>query len=286
MSSKNSGTSVSKRTKALPKEPESEVPENLESDQEALISEISDRVSTAIKAELPAMIKRIIAKEISKLTSEIQELRKSINFVSENHRELDNTVTSLKSDIDQLKNENTSLKTTVRDLSDRLNSQEQHLRENNLEFSGIPENRSENLLVTLQQCARVTGHQLNEGDIVNCTRVAKKNKESKLPRSVVVKFRSVRCRDEFFSAVHRYNKANPKDKLNTSLLGIGGDKKPVYVSEHLSPANKSLHAAARKKAADLSYKFVWIRSGRIFVRKTPESQFILIKNEDSLNLIR
>ncbi|KAL4720368.1 hypothetical protein ACJJTC_014025 [Scirpophaga incertulas] len=77
-----------------------------------------------------------------------------------------------------------------------------------------------------------------------------------------------------------------RDKLNTSLLGIAGEKSPVYISEHLSPANKNLHAAARKKAKSLNYQFVWVRGGRIFVRKSPESTHIHIKTQESLDLIR
>ena len=67
---------------------------------------------------------------------------------------------------------------------------------------------------------------------------------------------------------------------------MGGPRKSVYVSEHLSPANKSLHAAARLKAKELNYKFTWIRNGRIFVRKDESSEFILIRNTESLKLIK
>lgn len=138
----------------------------------------------------------------------------------------------------------------------------------------------------LQQCSQFIGHQLNEGDIVGCVRVAKLNKDSKFPKTIVAKFRSVRCRDEFYSAVYRYNKGHPNDKLNTNHLGIAGEKKPVYVSEHLSPFFKSLHAASRKKAKEAGYKFVWVRNGRIYVRKDSDSSYIYIKNQDSLELIR
>lgn len=48
---------------------------------------------------------------------------------------------------------------------------------------------------------------------------------------------------------------------------------------------KSRHAATRIKAREMSYKFVWVRNGRIFVRKTVEDQAIVIKNLDSLNLL-
>ncbi|CAH2108022.1 unnamed protein product [Euphydryas editha] len=66
------------------------------------------------------------------------------------------------------------------------------------------------------------------------------------------------------------------DKLNTSHLGMAGDKKPIYVIEHLSPALKSLHAATRLKAKQKDYKFVWVKSGRIYVRKNESTEYSTI----------
>lgn len=40
-----------------------------------------------------------------------------------------------------------------------------------------------------------------------------------------------------------------------------------------------------KKAKDVGAKFVWVRDGRIFVRKNEQSHAIFIKNEESLKLI-
>lgn len=151
-----------------------------------------------------------------------------------------------------------------------------------MELHSVPEFRTENLLYLVKQCLQFIGHQLNDGDLVSCMRVAKLNKDSKFPKTIVAKFTSVRCRDEFYPAVYRYNKAHPDDKLNTSHLGIAVGKKPVYVSEHLSPFFESLHAASRKKAKETGYKIV-VR--RIYVRKDPDSSYMYIKTKHSLKVI-
>lgn len=251
-----------------------------------LVEAISERVLASIRLELPSIFSRVLSKELSTIKTDVQELRKSVEFISGAHDDLKLSIETLVKDNTILKSANQLLQTTVHDLEGRLNGLEQHLRENNLELHGVPEFRSENLSTVLNQCAQFTGHKLNDGDVVGCVRVAKLNKDSKLPKTIVAKFRSVRCRDEFYSAVYRYNKANPNDKLNTNHLGIAGEKKPVYVSEHLSPFYKTLHAASRKKAKETGYKFVWVRNGRIFVRKDPDSSYIHIKNQESLALIR
>ncbi|KAL4720094.1 hypothetical protein ACJJTC_000001 [Scirpophaga incertulas] len=144
----------------------------------------------------------------------------------------------------------------------------------------------QNNYLTIRRIADVVSLKLQDKDILNCTRVAHKNKDSKAPRAIVVQLISTRCRDEFYSAVSRYNRSHPKCKLGSSLLNFGGPTVPIYVSEHLSPANKSLHAAARIKARELTYKFVWVRNGRIFMRKDETSPFVHVKSEKTLDSLK
>ncbi|XP_026315263.1 uncharacterized protein LOC113226749 [Hyposmocoma kahamanoa] len=247
---------------------------------------ITERVLNAIKIELPSMLTSVLQQELSSIKSEIQDFRTSMAFYNTAYEEMKATTESLQSECAKLKNDNNQLRSTVTDLSSRLNNIEQNLRENNLELHGVSEHRSENLLNLMEQCAKVVGYKLVEKEIAHCTRVAKQNKDNKSPRTIIVKFNDIKSRDAFYSAVYRYNKTNPTDKLNTAHLGMAGDKRPVYVSEHLSPSNKILHMAARKKAKEQNYQFVWVRNGRIYARKNPDSSYILIKSIDSLDLLR
>ncbi|CAH2097389.1 unnamed protein product [Euphydryas editha] len=96
---------------------------------------------------------------------------------------------------------------------------------------------------------------------------------------------STRLRDQLLAAVVNYNRINPQEKLNSSHLGYAGLKSPVYVVEHLSPNNKALHAAARIKAKEMNYKYVWVRNGKIFVRKNEGAELIQIRNKNSLSKI-
>ncbi|OWR46732.1 hypothetical protein KGM_215426 [Danaus plexippus plexippus] len=66
-------------------------------------------------------------------------------------------------------------------------------------------------------------------------------------------------------------------------MGYGTNKSPVYVSEHLSPHFKALHARTRKIARDKEYRYTWIRNGRIYVRKNDQSPAKQIKCFESLD---
>lgn len=165
---------------------------------------------------------------------------------------------------------------------------EQHSRSCNLEIQNVPEHKSENLITLAKQVANIANYKLNESDIHICTRVAKINGDSTRPRSIIVKFSSPRIRDEFLASTTRFNKkANSvSEKLNTTHLGISGTQKPVFVVEHLSPTQKAIHAAARNKAKELNYKFVWVKGGKIFMRKTDTSEYKLIKSIEELSQLK
>lgn len=224
----------------------------------------------------------VVTNKFQDITRQISEFRDSLSFISEQYDAVKKTLDSKIDIIDRLETVNTQLLSDVRILNQRLNLSEQYLRQNNIEISGIPEHRGENLTLYLQQLSQTTNTVLLEDDILQVMRVAKFDKDNGRPRTVVAKLRSPRLRDNLLAAVYNYNKKNPENRLNSHHLGIGGAKIPIYVSEHLTPANKSLHAEVRRKAKELNYKFVWVRNGRIYTRKNETSQALHVRNVDSL----
>ncbi|CAH2107723.1 unnamed protein product [Euphydryas editha] len=132
------------------------------------------------------------------------------------------------------------------------------MRENNVEVNGVPERKSENLMNTFSQLAKSIQYPLANTDLMHITRVAKSNRNKAHPRSVLVKMRSTHNRDALLAAVATYNKNNHKNELNSSHLGFDGPSTPVFVAKHLSPSNKSLHAATHIKGQEMGYKFDFV----------------------------
>ncbi|KAH9645186.1 hypothetical protein HF086_005731 [Spodoptera exigua] len=243
-------------------------------------------IKEELAAALKSSFKDLFANQLKNIQGEISDLKVSFGFFNDQFENFKKRSDEKDALINQLRSDNTKLQQNVTDLTTRLCIVEQNMRENNVEINGLPEDKSENLVQTLQNIAKVTSCDLGDNDIMQVTRVAKLHKENNRPRTVIAKLRSPRQRDNLLAAVGFFNKKHPTDKLNTNHLGIGGNKVPIYVSEHLCPTGKHLHAATRKLAKELSYNFVWIRNGRIFVRKDIYSKPIYIRNEDSLKLIK
>lgn len=235
----------------------------------------ADIIRDIIREELDRKFNTVI----SEIQLKLNTIDESLNFINSEQEK-----TKLESQehytlIQNLQIENEVLRSTTRDLSHRLQQLDQLSRTNNLEIQCVPEHKNENLYNTLQQLSKVVECPLSDTDIQYCSRIAKFNTNSLRPRSILVKFSSRRMRDTLLAGVIKFNRNNPTDKLNTTHLGYGGDKKgAVFVSEHLAPETKSLHAAARQRARELNYRFTWVRDGKVFVRKTESSSYILIKD--------
>lgn len=120
---------------------------------------------------------------------------------------------------------------------------------------------------------------------MSCNRVQKQNKSSNLPKTVICRLVNKLKRDNLLAAVYKYNRSHPKEKLNTKLLGYGDKESPVYISEHLTQANKSLHAITRIWAKEHKFKYVWVRNGKIFLRKDDENPARLVLHQDFLKTL-
>ncbi|CAH2094535.1 unnamed protein product [Euphydryas editha] len=259
-------------------------------EQSASISEIQNIVESTIKiqvenliTQLHTKIRSIVSTELKSIVDDIRDMKNSLEYMHSQVETISKENCESRSKITELQKQNTILKTTVDDLKHQINILQQNSRANNVEIQCIPENRNENIVEVVQQIAKVINCKINPENISHCTRVAKVNRQNSRPRAIIVQFNGTKTRDEFLAASN-FNRKKPVDKkLNTSHLGFAEPASPIFVVEHLSPSNKNLHAAARSAAKEKGYKYVWVRRGRIYMRKGDDSDYIIIKDLSCLN---
>ncbi|KAL0879710.1 hypothetical protein ABMA27_003425 [Loxostege sticticalis] len=250
---------------------------NLPVTQQDVREIVTDIVQTQMAFFLTQMnenFSKTFNKELSSLKNEIENVRSSMDFMNEKFEDAMRGQATLVKEMEEIKTQNEILKGT------------QNSRMNNVEVQCVLESKNENLNTIIIQIAKTVGCSLTEENITHCTRVAKNDKTNTRPRAIIAQLSSIRLRDTFLAAAITFNKLNKENKLNSSHIGIAGEKKPIYIMEHLSPANKSLHAAARIKSKELGYKYVWTRNGRIFMRKSDNTPYIVVKDTDFLNKLQ
>lgn len=265
---------------------------NLSSSQIAAIDDRLSRMETSMLTKITKLFEttvlRTIRTDLEKLRKDVEpllELKASVELMSEIHDETLRELKNLRKEAQDLRSDNIKLKKDVSDLHLRIDQLDQHARDNNIEIQCMPEFANENLVTSIKQLASVVSCPLEDKEIMTCSRVAKANPSSSRPRSVVVKLYSPRKRDELLAACLKYNKSKTSEdlKLNSAALGISGAKQRIYVAEHLSPKNRELQAKARQVKRDKKYSFLWVRNGRVLLRKDDKSPAIWVKNLEVLD---
>lgn len=162
---------------------------------------------------------------------------------------------------------------------------EQNSRLQNIEINGIPENKAENLVKTVVQMGNAVSMKIKEDDILSAVSERKIDPENKNPRAVILKLWSTILRDIFLTSVMQFNRSIAKDKLSSRHLAYGEPVRSVLVSEHLSPLNKKIHAATRKAAQENGFAYVWVRDGKVLIRKADGYQAKHITSLDAISLL-
>lgn len=285
-STTTTNTMVTRANKRQALSSPTDVPPLKSDDVQRMIKNTIQEQMDGLLSKLGVNMRQLFNTELQSLRDEIRDVKDSMTYMNSQYEEILREHKQNKDVIKNIQQENLQLKAIIDKQNSRISQLEQHSRSNNVEIQCVPEKKDENLIQIVSRVCQVVGGDFGQDNILHCTRVAKINNTSSRPRSIVVQLNSPRTRDYLLAAAIKFNKANPGDKLNTRQLGFAGESRPIFVTEHLSPDNKYLHAAARLKSREKGYKFVWVRSGRIFMRKTEESKPLVIKSMACLDKLQ
>lgn len=166
------------------------------------------------------------------------------------------------------------------------NERDQFCRLNNVEISGIPLAKKENLFSILKSISAKISFDLLPTDVDTIHRVrrfisAVKNNDPPRPPAIVVRFAQRLRKDSFLAA------ARAHCKLYTTDIGFNGAATNVFLSHHLTPTNKLLLQQAKALKREHDFKYLWIQDCKILMRKNDDitSKIYHIKNELDLRKV-
>ncbi|KAG7307855.1 hypothetical protein JYU34_006460 [Plutella xylostella] len=163
------------------------------------MEELKDLIAKEIKENLYSSMFSIISTklepQLKTIREELADYSHAMKFFNDKFEEIVTKQSEYVDKVKTLEAENQFLRDHVEKINQRLKQIEDNARSTNIEIQCLPENRSENLITTVQQLGNVVKCPLNATDITYCSRVAKMNTESNRPRNVVVKLSSPLQRD-------------------------------------------------------------------------------------------
>lgn len=223
-----------------------------------------------LNSKLDLLIDKVSAtnNKIEKLEISQKELEKSISYLHEDFAESKDKIKTLEDKVEKL----SSTVDSYKNLAKRIDGYEYAERARCVELNGIPFKNEENLMEGLSKILHLVNvPSINiASDIDKIYRIRKSNR-------IVIKFLQSTKRDDFF---YTYR----KNIIDISKLGFKENTK-VYINEVLSTSQSKLFWLTRSFKTEHNYKYVWTFRQKIYLRKTEDSDAILINNEEDLTTL-
>ncbi|CAG4947112.1 unnamed protein product [Colias eurytheme] len=223
--------------------------------------------------EILAMVSKVLS-EIAELRKSNTEMKTSLEFLSQQYDELTGKIKTLQ-------DEQKSDRAQIRFLETKIESLHRNARLTCVEIRNVPATENEkkdDLLRMVQSLNNNLQLNIDSSQIRDIYR--SKSKTNNKP--ITVEFNNILCRDQFLTTVKKYNKNNINNRINSSLLGIPGQKAQVYISESLIPQTKRLYMKTKDLAKHKNFKYCWTSHGYVYLRLNDGSPLIRISSEDDL----
>lgn len=213
------------------------------------------------------------------LTEEHNKIKHDLSVIKERVSSAENKISTLSSLSKNLDDANEKIK--VLKTENNINRQFSML--NNIEISGVPFVKGENLMSIFRNVCTRVGFEPMNSDIDTIHRVRRFQNEAQnnsRPPAIIVRFTQRRRKNELLEAIRA------RRGLTTVDLDIQGPSSSVYVGDHLTPTNKLLLQRVRQLKNEYNYDYVWVRDCKIFMRKNDKSKILYINNESDLSKVK
>ncbi|CAB3253562.1 unnamed protein product [Arctia plantaginis] len=212
----------------------------------------------------------------TKIDETNKEIERSMSYVTDQLTCLDTKITKLEAERNFTNNR-------IVILEEKLESFNKSFLKTSVEIRNVPKSQNETSKILYDALLQLSKHveaNITLSDIRDVTRQPSK-KET--PRSsLTVEFTNTLVKSRFLTTIKEYNKRNPSQKVNSSLMGIGAATAPIYIAEQLTTNSKRLFYLARIWAKANQYNFCWTNNGRVMLKKNPDSTTIIIKSESQM----
>lgn len=148
----------------------------------------------------------------------------------------------------------------------------------NLEIAGIPITDNEQPVKIAATIFSHLGFQ-NEEIIKHAYRKKSYKTRAGLPPTIIVKIENKGIRDQIL-------KAKRQQTLDTSILGQPGNKRLLYINEHLTDFNKYLFKRSKDLRRCGKIVGAWVRNGYIIIKEKEDSDEQRITNLSQLDELR
>lgn len=208
-------------------------------------------------------------------------LSKSLNFAFEEIKETKSLVSKQNEEmaalielVNKLNTENAELRSKVVMLENRMDDIEQYSRRDTIEIHGVPVQAGEQVIEVVKSVGRALDLTIEDSMISACHRL--RSRADMIPGIIVKMTRRL-------DAEAVLQKRRVKRNFSTHHLGLTATKAtPIYINESLSPGRRRILNEARVAKKEKNYTYLWIRGGKIMMRKADKEPVKIVNTNADL----
>ena len=233
------------------------------------------------------VLKKMLEVEMSKMTMDFNDLKNSLQFLSEKYEEVTKENREMKEELESLKKENGLVKKELKMVQESAKSAlmtsndiDNHLRSNNVELHGVPLTKNENVGNVSFEILKVAAPNIKEEEIEKVHRIGNPKNADGTPKKttpILVQLKGKVRRNEILK--------NRKKLAKHDFQKMNLDTERVFINENLSQFSKSLFHQANVLKKKNGWSYIWIMNGNINMRKSDGSQVLRIRDTSDLNKI-
>lgn len=243
---------------------------------------------SAVLQEIRALSEKFAAfenmkEDILALKNEFAEFKTSlVNQHNEVMKEITGKINDMEQrivQVEKVQSQVEQLQSRIVQLEEDQNNKDQWSRSNNIEVKGIPQTSNENLFDIITNIGNKINHPVSKNQINFITRVPTSDKDRIKP--IIVCFCQRYVKENFVAAARQELKTL---SLTPAKIGLNGNQK-IFINDHLTIMNKMLLSKTKKTAAEVGFRYVWVKNAKIYARKDDTSPIVMIKTEKDLRKI-
>lgn len=229
----------------------------------------------------PALISdvKVIKEDLTSIKQEISDIKTCNEFLSNQLQDHSARLTVIENkvlDFEPMHADVDALRSEVKALKLQLSCADQRSRLNNAEIKGIPMKKDENLFSIIEAISNKVNFPFPKSQINYIYRVPMYNSKEK---AIIVSFLNRYVKEEFLAA------SRAAKNLLAADVGFRDAPNRVYVNDHLNADFKTLLSKTKSLATEKGYSYVWVKFGKIHVRKNDSSRVLIVATVSDLNKI-
>lgn len=213
--------------------------------------------------------------DVRSIKDELADLKASHSFNSDKLDDLAGKTAEVDRRVVELERELSAHKSELAVLRAQSSASEQRSRLNNVEIKGVPTKKDENLFEIVGSVSKKVNFILEKAQINYIYRVPTHTSKEK---SIIVSFLNRYVKEDFVAAARAHK------SLTAADFGFDGTQR-IFVNDHLSAESKNLLTKCKIKAKEKNYNYVWVKFGKIHVRKNDTSPILILSKDSDLNKI-